>query len=454
MARGLYTAAVLFLHAALAIQYWENPTLDYGSPFGSEEAAARMWPKEIQGHNMQGLDLFSEIYESPPRFMLELYERTTNGILDDESAKFYLKGNTVRSMNPIIRRLGNDGQVMYLFNSSSIPRTETVISAEIRFFLPRARLRQYARAPIEEPDYWQVTLLSIPPLGAGAAATTQTRNITMFSYGWQVEDVGRAINFSREHQSLLGFIITYRGGSGIQPRIRRPRHPSYPFLVVFANDSNTDITEDDGTNIPMSNSRSDSARTDNRQAVARSRRPRAIFDNEIPEDDAEEPETYDRRSMMKALKPRSKQRRKKNRRNRNRGRKRKLIRIPVGTSGDRSTTEDDADDTQETPVVCSRRPMRVDFADIGWSDWIISPKAFDAYYCAGTCDFPMSKVMKPSNHATIQSIMRTVGITSGVPSPCCVPDKLSSLSILYFDENRNVVLKVYPNMSVESCACR
>eukprot|EP00058_Branchiostoma_floridae_P010729 XP_002596217.1 hypothetical protein BRAFLDRAFT_276056 [Branchiostoma floridae] len=98
--------------------------------------------------------------------------------------------------------------------------------------------------------------------------------------------------------------------------------------------------------------------------------------------------------------------------------------------------------------------MRVDFADIGWSDWIISPKAFDAYYCAGTCDFPMSKVMKPSNHATIQSIMRTVGITSGVPSPCCVPDKLSSLSILYFDENRNVVLKVYPNMSVESCACR
>ncbi|XP_066303631.1 bone morphogenetic protein 3-like [Branchiostoma lanceolatum] len=456
MARGLYIAAVLFLHAAVAIQYWENPTLDYGrhSPFVGEDKS-RMWPKEMP-HNMQGMDLFSEIYDSPPRFMLELYERTTNGILDDESAKFYLKGNTVRSMNPSIRRLGNDGQIMYLFNSSSIPRSETVISAEIRFFLPRARLRQYARTPIEEPDYWQVTLLSIPPAGGGASATTQTRNITMFSYGWQVEDVGRAINLSREHQSLLGFIITYRGGSGVQPRLRRPRHPSYPFLVVFANDSNTDITEDDGTNIPMSNSRSDTARTDNRrggggEVASRGRRPRAIFDNEIPEDDGEDTERYDRRSMMKALKPRSKQRRKKNRR-RNRGRKRKLIRIPVGNSGDRST--DDEDDTQETPVVCSRRPMRVDFADIGWSDWIISPKAFDAYYCAGTCDFPMSKVMKPSNHATIQSIMRTVGITSGVPSPCCVPDKLSSLSILYFDENRNVVLKVYPNMSVESCACR
>lgn len=41
---------------------------------------------------------------------------------------------------------------------------------------------------------------------------------------------------------------------------------------------------------------------------------------------------------------------------------------------------------------CSRRDLRVDFADIGWSEWVIAPKAFDAYYCAGTCGFPMPKV--------------------------------------------------------------
>lgn len=41
---------------------------------------------------------------------------------------------------------------------------------------------------------------------------------------------------------------------------------------------------------------------------------------------------------------------------------------------------------------CSRRSLRVDFADIGWSEWVIAPKAFDAYYCAGTCGFPMPKV--------------------------------------------------------------
>ncbi|XP_076599278.1 growth/differentiation factor 10 [Chaetodon auriga] len=103
---------------------------------------------------------------------------------------------------------------------------------------------------------------------------------------------------------------------------------------------------------------------------------------------------------------------------------------------------------------CSRRNLRVDFADIGWSEWIIAPKAFDAYYCAGTCGFPMPKVARPSNHATIQSIVRAVGIIPGVPEPCCVPEKMSPLAVLYQDESRNPVLKVYPNMSVQSCSCR
>lgn len=44
------------------------------------------------------------------------------------------------------------------------------------------------------------------------------------------------------------------------------------------------------------------------------------------------------------------------------------------------------------PRVCSRRYLRVDFADIGWSEWVLAPKSFDAYYCAGTCGFPIPKV--------------------------------------------------------------
>lgn len=106
------------------------------------------------------------------------------------------------------------------------------------------------------------------------------------------------------------------------------------------------------------------------------------------------------------------------------------------------------------PRVCSRRYLRVDFADIGWSEWVLAPKSFDAYYCAGTCGFPIPKVVRPSNHATIQSIVRAVGIIPGVPEPCCVPEKMRPLSVLFLDQNRNMVLKVYPGMTVETCACR
>ena len=70
------------------------------------------------------------------------------------------------------------------------------------------------------------------------------------------------------------------------------------------------------------------------------------------------------------------------------------------------------------------------------------------YYC---CYFQR---LKPSNHATIQSLVHAIGINSQVPGPCCVPDKLSAVTLLYFDENKNVVLKNYPEMSVDSCSCR
>ncbi|KAJ8014065.1 hypothetical protein DPEC_G00036380 [Dallia pectoralis] len=103
---------------------------------------------------------------------------------------------------------------------------------------------------------------------------------------------------------------------------------------------------------------------------------------------------------------------------------------------------------------CSRRTLMVDFADIGWSEWVLAPKAFDAFYCAGSCGFPIPKVLRPSNHATIQSIVRTVGIITGIPEPCCVPEKTKPLGVLYQDTGSDLVLKVYPSMSVESCACR
>lgn len=40
-----------------------------------------------------------------------------------------------------------------------------------------------------------------------------------------------------------------------------------------------------------------------------------------------------------------------------------------------------------------------------------------------------------------------------VPKPCCAPTKLNAISVLYFDDSSNVILKKYRNMVVRSCGC-
>ncbi|KAJ9600765.1 hypothetical protein L9F63_001080, partial [Diploptera punctata] len=93
-----------------------------------------------------------------------------------------------------------------------------------------------------------------------------------------------------------------------------------------------------------------------------------------------------------------------NRRRRGRGKKKgehkkKSRKLPehwqqVDQEGD--WRENDADlDAGEGISTCRRHKLEVNFADIGWSDWIISPQTFEAFYCAGTCPFPLTK-----NHHT------------------------------------------------------
>ena len=102
---------------------------------------------------------------------------------------------------------------------------------------------------------------------------------------------------------------------------------------------------------------------------------------------------------------------------------------------------------------CSRHELYVDFEEIGWSGWIISPKGYNAYHCKGECPFPLGQNQKPTTHATVQSIVHAMRIGKDVGTPCCVPNKLFSISLLYFDDEENVILKQYDDMVAASCGC-
>lgn len=103
--------------------------------------------------------------------------------------------------------------------------------------------------------------------------------------------------------------------------------------------------------------------------------------------------------------------------------------------------------------ICQRRPLYVDFSNVGWSDWIVAPPGYDAFYCQGDCPFPLADHLNSTNHATVQSLVHSID-SEMAPKACCVPTQLNPISMLYLDDQNKVVLKNYQDMTVVGCGCR
>ncbi|XP_059500434.1 nodal homolog 2-A-like [Stegostoma tigrinum] len=101
--------------------------------------------------------------------------------------------------------------------------------------------------------------------------------------------------------------------------------------------------------------------------------------------------------------------------------------------------------------LCRRMDMEVNFERIGWGDWVIHPKTFNAYRCGGECPSPVDETFMPTNHAYMQSLLKSFQ-PQRVPCTSCVPVKMSPLSMLYY-KNWDVVLSHLTDMIVEECGC-
>ncbi|XP_008562144.1 PREDICTED: bone morphogenetic protein 3B-like [Galeopterus variegatus] len=384
-------------------------------------------------------------------------------------------GNTVRSFRAWREVI--DQKAVYFFNLTSIQDSEMILTATFHFYSEPPRWPR-AREMLCKPRAKNVScrLLSPGPparqhlLFRSLSQNTTTQGLLRGAVAlvppprglWQAKDISPIVKAARrDGELLLSAQLDY---GERDPGVHSPSRPS-PYILVYADD--LAISEPNSVAVtlqrydPFPAGDPELHAAPNSSADPRVRRAAQVTgplqDNELPglhERPAHAPHAphYHEHELwsspFRALKPRPgrKDRRKK-------GQDTFLASSQV-LDFDEKTMQKARRKQWDEPRVCSRRYLKVDFADIGWNEWIISPKSFDAYYCAGTCEFPMPKVVRPSNHATIQSIVRAVGIVPGIPEPCCVPDKMNSLGVLFLDENRNVVLKVYPNMSVETCACR
>jgi TGF-beta receptor, other len=53
---------------------------------------------------------------------------------------------------------------------------------------------------------------------------------------------------------------------------------------------------------------------------------------------------------------------------------------------------------------CCRDSLYIDFKTIGWDDWIIFPKGYNAFFCRGTCDRVASITSSGTHHSTILNV--------------------------------------------------
>uniref|UniRef100_A0A8C8I386 Inhibin beta B chain n=1 Tax=Oncorhynchus tshawytscha TaxID=74940 RepID=A0A8C8I386_ONCTS len=105
--------------------------------------------------------------------------------------------------------------------------------------------------------------------------------------------------------------------------------------------------------------------------------------------------------------------------------------------------------------LCCRRQFYIDFRLIGWNDWIIAPAGYYGNYCEGSCPAYMAGVpgSASSFHTAVVNQYRMRGMSPGSVNSCCIPTKLSTMSMLYFDDEYNIVKRDVPNMIVEECGC-
>ncbi|XP_034860589.1 bone morphogenetic protein 3 [Mirounga leonina] len=380
------------------------------------------------------------------------------------------EGNTVRSFRArAAGTLGSKG--LHIFNLTSLTKSENILSATLHFYVgelinislscpgsrgcsphaQRKHIQMDLSAWILKYDRNQSQLL-------GHLSVDVAKSHRDFG-SWLSKDITQLLRKAKDNEEfLIGLTLTSKGHQLPKKMFPFPE----PYILVYANDAA--ISEPESVVLSFQGRQNFPTgavpKLDShiRAALSVERRKKRsagvllpLQNNELPgaEYQYREDGVWEERKPYKTLQTQAPEKTK-NKKKQRKGPHQKSQTLQF----DEQTLKKARRKQWIEPRNCARRYLKVDFADIGWSEWIISPKSFDAYYCSGACQFPMPKSLKPSNHATIQSIVRAVGVVPGIPEPCCVPEKMSSLSILFFDENKNVVLKVYPNMTVESCACR
>uniref|UniRef100_A0A915HT79 TGF-beta family profile domain-containing protein n=1 Tax=Romanomermis culicivorax TaxID=13658 RepID=A0A915HT79_ROMCU len=111
----------------------------------------------------------------------------------------------------------------------------------------------------------------------------------------------------------------------------------------------------------------------------------------------------------------------------------------------RDTTRMDCHE-RDNETRCCRYSLQIDFESFGW-DWVIAPKKYVAYYCAGECPF-----LHLQRYAHTHIVQQQANSRANV-RPCCYPTSMGSITMVFFNHNKEVHVSRLPGMVVNRCGC-
>ncbi|KAF5921958.1 hypothetical protein HPG69_015408 [Diceros bicornis minor] len=389
-----------------------------GGPGGEQEGGTfdlRMFLENmkvdfLRSLNLSGVPSQDKTRADPPQYMIDLYNRYTSD-KSSTPASNIVRSFSVEDAVSIMATEDFSFQKHILLFNISIPRHEQITRAELRLYVS-------CQSRVDDSHELRGNMVIYDVLDGADAwdASTGTKTFLVSQdvrdEGWETFEVSSAVkrwvraDSTKSKNKLEVTVESHRKGCDKLDISVPPGSKNLPFFVVFSNDRSNGTKETRLELREMIGHEQDS--------VLRKLSKDGLVEAEENKDEEEDVEGYLAARSSLARRKRS-----------------------AGASNH-----------------CQKTSLRVNFEDIGWDSWIIAPKEYDAYECKGGCFFPLADDVTPTKHAIVQTLVH-LKFPMKVGKACCVPTKLSPISILYKDDMGVPTLKYhYEGMSVAECGCR
>ncbi|XP_011949814.1 PREDICTED: growth/differentiation factor 15 [Cercocebus atys] len=97
---------------------------------------------------------------------------------------------------------------------------------------------------------------------------------------------------------------------------------------------------------------------------------------------------------------------------------------------------------------CRLHTVHASLEDLGWADWVLSPREVQVTMCIGACP---SQFREANMHAQIKMNLHRLKPDT-VPAPCCVPASYNPM-VLIQKTDTGVSLQTYDDLLAKDCHC-